>query len=252
LINASPDLPAQIRSCSDLQPANGTLRSTPISAVFLTNADLDHVLGLWSMREGDKLHIHAAPAVQVTLDESLNLTAVLEIFCGVVWHQPPEAGFAPILRKNGEQSSLDYRAIKLQGNAPLFARGKNHEGTHSVAYYIMDRNTGGRLLVAPDVAACDEALAGAMREADAVLFDGTFWSEDELSRVKIRGRTAAEMGHMVIKDLSLPLLSSLAATHKIYIHVNNTNPVLRPDSPERAAVEAAGILIGYDGLEFNL
>lgn len=245
-------MPAQIRAGSDLQPGAGTLRGTPISGVFLTNADLDHVLGLWSLREGEKLHIHATRAVRGTLDESLNLTAIMESFCGVVWHEPPETDFAPVFRKNGEQSSLVYRAIKLPGNPPLFARGRYPDGTHSVAYYIMDRNTGRRLLVAPDVAECNEALAGAMREADAVLFDGTFWSEDELLRIKANGRTAAEMGHITIRDFSLALLGPLPATHKIYIHVNNTNPVLCPGSPERIAVDAAGILVGHDGLEFDL
>jgi pyrroloquinoline quinone biosynthesis protein B len=252
LINASPDLPTQIRAGFDFQPATGTLRGTPISGVFLTNADLDHVLGLWTLREGEKLHIHAPRAVRGTLDECLNLTAILEAFCGVAWHEPPETDFTPILQKNGEPSSLRYRAIKLPGNPPLFARGKYPDGTHSVAYEIMDRKTGGRLLVAPDVGECNEALTAAMREADAVLFDGTFWSEDELSRVKNTTRTAAQMGHVTIRDFSRSLLNSLPAAHKIYIHINNTNPILCPDSPERAAVEAAGIRVGQDGWEFEL
>ena len=85
-----------------------------------------------------------------------------------------------------------------------------------------------------------------------MLFDGTFWSGDELRRVKANGRTAAEMGHVTIKDVSLALLGQLPARRKIYIHINNTNPVLSPGSPERAAVEAAGIVVGYDGLEFDL
>ena len=116
----------------------------------------------------------------------------------------------------------------------------------------MDQKTGGRLLVAPDVACCNDALAAAMGEADAVLFDGTFWSGDELAHVKDKALTAAEMGHLTIKDNSLDLLRKLPARHKIYIHVNNTNPVLPPDSPERAAVAAAGIVVGYDGLEFEI
>ena len=116
----------------------------------------------------------------------------------------------------------------------------------------MDRNTGGRLLVAPDVAGWNGALAKAMAESDAVLFDGTFWSGDELRRVKAAARTAAEMGHITIKDHSLARLGGLSARHKIYIHVNNTNPVLSPGSPERTAVEAAGIVVGYDGLEFEV
>jgi pyrroloquinoline quinone biosynthesis protein B len=91
-----------------------------------------------------------------------------------------------------------------------------------------------------------------MRESDAVFFDGTFWSDHELSAIKANGRTAKEMGHVTIKDFSLPLFKSLPARHKIYVHVNNTNPILIPDSPERGEVNAEGILVGFDGLEFDL
>jgi pyrroloquinoline quinone biosynthesis protein B len=116
----------------------------------------------------------------------------------------------------------------------------------------MDRNTGGQLLVAPDVGGWNDALLAAMAESDAVLFDGTFWSGDELQRVKATARTAAEMGHVTIRDDSLAVLGKLSAARKVYIHINNTNPVLSPGSPERAAVEAAGIVVGYDGLEFEI
>jgi pyrroloquinoline quinone biosynthesis protein B len=108
------------------------------------------------------------------------------------------------------------------------------------------------LLVAPDVACCNGALADAINQADAVLFDGTFWSDDELSDFKAQARTAVEMGHVTIKDQSLSLLTKCPAGRKIYVHINNTNPILSPGSPERAAVAAAGILVGYDGLEFEL
>ena len=154
--------------------------------------------------------------------------------------------------KMGNKARWSIAPLNCLAIPPCSPGEDTPDGTHSVAYYIMDRNTGRRLLVAPDVAECNEALAGAMREADAVLFDGTFWSEDELLRIKANGRTAAEMGHITIRDFSLALLGPLPATHKIYIHVNNTNPVLCPGSPERIAVDAAGILVGHDGLEFDL
>jgi len=252
LVNASPDLPGQIRNFPDLQPDSAALRGTPISGVLLTNADLDHVLGLLSLREGGRLHIHATKAVRDTLDGCLGLTAMMDAFCGVSWHEPPQADFAPLPGSRGEQSSLLYRSIELPGGPPVFAREKRLDGVHSAAYYFLDRNTGGRLLVAPDVAGCNAALAAAMLESDAVLFDGTFWSGDELLRVKAKAPTAEEMGHVTIKDHSLDLLSKLPARHKIYIHINNTNPMLSPGSPERAAVAAAGIVVGYDGLEFDL
>ena len=252
LINASPDLRAQISACSDLQPRSAALRGTPISGVLLTNADLDHVIGLLSLREGGRLNIHATNAVRDTLAECLGLDAILDAFCGVDWHEPPQADFAPLVGMDGGEGSLVYRAIELPGGPPLFARGRHPDGAHSVAYSIMDRNTGGRLLVAPDVGGWNDALAEAMLESDAVLFDGTFWSGDELSRVKAKAPTAAEMGHVTIRDHSLALLGKLPAARKIYIHINNTNPVLSPGSPERAEVAAAGIVVGYDGLEFEI
>jgi len=140
----------------------------------------------------------------------------------------------------------------LPGKPPKFAKGIDPGGRHSVAYQLVDTRTGGRLLVAPDVAGLNEALQTAMVESDAVLFDGTFWSGDELAQVKDRAASAAEMGHVTIKDCGLALLGGLPAARKIYMHINNTNPVLMPGSAERVAVEAAGITVGFDGLEFEL
>lgn len=142
--------------------------------------------------------------------------------------------------------------IVLPGKAPPFASGMANGGIHSVAYQFLDRQTGGRLLVAPDVSAVNEELREALESSDAILFDGTFWSSDELRQVKAKARTADQMGHLTIKDFSLDLLKKLPARRKIYIHINNTNPVLAKHSRERAAVERAGITIGHDGLEFEL
>jgi pyrroloquinoline quinone biosynthesis protein B len=186
------------------------------------------------------------------LDARLGLTAILDAFCGVEWIEPPQADFAPLAGSKGGRSSLAYRAIALPGGPPVFDRGRKPDGVHCVAYCFWDRSTGGRLLVAPDVAGWNDALAAAMAESDAVLFDGTFWSGDELRRVKANAPTAAEMGHVTIQDHSLARLRELSARHRIYVHINNTNPVLSPGSPERAAVAAAGIVVGYDGLEIAI
>jgi pyrroloquinoline quinone biosynthesis protein B len=220
--------------------------------VLLTNADLDHVLGLLSMREGDRLSIYATRAVRSALTDSLGVATVLDVFCGTDWHEPPVTEFAPVVARGGTGSQLLYRAIVLPGSPPPYARGISDRGAHSVAYQFLDQRTGGRLLVAPDVAGVNDGLREALATSDAVLFDGTFWSDDELSLVKSTARGAAAMGHVTIKDCSLDLLGKLAAQTKIYLHINNTNPILFPDSPEKAAVEAAGIEIGYDGLEFEL
>jgi pyrroloquinoline quinone biosynthesis protein B len=130
--------------------------------------------------------------------------------------------------------------------------GKPSTGAHSVAYEIRDEKTGGRLVVAPDVAGVNRPLQQALANSDAVLFDGTFWSTDELSALKPTAPDARDMGHLTIKDGSLHFLAGVKARHRIYIHINNSNPILALDSPERAQVEAAGVVVGYDGMEFKL
>jgi pyrroloquinoline quinone biosynthesis protein B len=254
LINASPDLAAQINSFSDLRSHSsaGSLRSAPISGVLLTNADLDHVIGLLSLREGGRVRVYATNAVRDSLTNGFNVSAILNAFCGVDWTEPVIKDFSPLIGIDGKSGSIEYRAIALPGGPPLYDKNGNSTGPHSVAYSFRDRKTGGRLLVAPDVGAWNDTLTEVMRTADAILFDGTFWSGDELSRVKANARTAAEMGHLTIRDDSLARLQKLPARHKIYIHINNTNPVLSSDSSERAAVESAGVAIGYDGLEFEV
>jgi pyrroloquinoline quinone biosynthesis protein B len=221
------------------------VRSSPISAVLLTNADVDHVVGLFSLREGERVSIHATAAVQSALGV-LGVTRVLEAFCGVEWHEPATE-FAPL-----PGSSLMYRAIPLPASPPRFL-GKNAvAGIYSVAYQFVDEKTKAGLLVAPGVAELTGPLREAAYESEAVLIDGTFWTDDELRRVKGSGATAREMGHMPIKDGTLPFLRDLRARHKIYAHINNTNPIFSPDSAERAAVEACGVTIGYDGMSFVL
>lgn len=251
LINAPPDLPAQIASFPELQPAKTSPRNTPIAGVLLTNADLDHTLGLLSLREGGRLNVYATQAVREATDISPGVTAVMESFGGVTWQEPPEKELMPLHDVNGVESSVQFRAIGLPGKAPKFAKDVCPDGIHSVAYELVDGHTGGKLLVAPDVAGLNDEFRAALKEADLVLFDGTFWSGDELGRVKEQAASASEMGHVTIKD-SLGVLKGLPAVRKIYLHINNTNPVLRPGSPERDAVESAGITVGFDGLEFEL
>jgi pyrroloquinoline quinone biosynthesis protein B len=250
LVNASPDLPFQIEAFSDLQPGKNLLRGTPIAGVLLTNADLDHALGLFSLREGGRLNIFAPRAVREVLTRSIGLDKVLNTFCGADWHEPTTR-FAP-LDPEDEEGRLSYRMIPLAGKAPPFAKKISPRGTHSVAYQFLDNRTGGLLLVAPDVCVVNQGLRDALKNSDAVLFDGTFWSGDELKGLKSTARTAGEMGHVTIRDVSLELLRKLPARRKIYIHINNTNPILAADSPERAIVERAKIEVGSDGLEFEL
>jgi pyrroloquinoline quinone biosynthesis protein B len=251
LINASPDLRVQIEGFPPLQPRPGSGRNSPVEGVLLTNADLDHVLGLFLLREGEPLILHATEAIRQTLSGALRLDQLLGAFCGVTW-RAPTSEFSPLTFRDGSASGLYGRAIFLPGTQPLFAAGliSGHEG-HSIAWQIADGPTGARLLVAPDVVAMTAELRDAMAQSEAVLLDGTFWSSDEMSGVKRSARSASEMGHLPIRG-SLETLRKLRARYKVYIHINNTNPILAPDSSERALVEEAGIAVGEDGMELEL
>lgn len=251
LVNASPDLPAQLRSYPELAPQAASLRNSPIAGVFLTSADVDHVLGLLSLREGNALHIHATPAIEEAA-AILGVTAVLQSFCGVIWHRPDGEAYTVLQGIDQRESSLRVRVLPLSGRAPRYAGAKSNGGNYTVALHFTDERTGGRLLVAPGVPALSTPLRDAAGDSDAVLMDGTFWSEDELSRVRAGASQASEMGHLPIKDGTLPFLSALTTRHRVYVHINNTNPIFLPDSPERKTVEAAGAVVGHDGMSFNL
>jgi pyrroloquinoline quinone biosynthesis protein B len=251
LINASPDLRAQIESFPPLRPKPGTMRNTPIAGALLTNADLDHILGLFLLRESSQMRIFAPQAVIEVLSVDVRLTEILRPFCKLECYEPPYDGFAPLPDSGGATGGLNVRAIPLSAQPPPFSAIDVPSGPQSVAYEIVDERTKGRLLVAPDVAELRPELTRAMETADAVLFDGTFWSELEFQRVTGKKRTAADMGHLPVES-SLETLRKLKARHKIYFHINNTNPILTPGSKERAEVESAGATVGQDGLEFEL
>jgi pyrroloquinoline quinone biosynthesis protein B len=249
LINASPDLGAQMNAFPPLHPnAAKNPRQSKIAGVLLTNADLDHVLGLLLLREGPPLAIHATAAVRESL-AAAGIENILAAFCGLSWLEP-SADPVEIEDPAGAPTGLFARAIFLPGAPPPYAKTTSHPSGHSIAWQIHDRRTGARLLAAPDVAAIDPPLAAAIADSDLILFDGTFWSGDELLHVRPGARTAEEMGHIPIQA-SLDTLRASPAGRKVYFHINNTNPILAP-GPERAAVEQAGIMIGYDGLEFDL
>ena len=220
--------------------------------MLLTNADLDHVLGLFLLRETGHLFIHAPDPVFKVVKEELRLNHILKPFCRIDHCEPPCDEVAPLLNANGKPSGLSYRAIPLSSKPPPFAGEEIKEGTQSVAYEIVDDKTKGRLIVAPDVAEITGELLKAMESADAVLFDGTFWSNHEFQDLTGKKRTSKDMGHVPIHHGSLNILRKVKASHKIYFHINNTNPILRPDSPERIEIEREGLAVGIDGTEMEL
>jgi pyrroloquinoline quinone biosynthesis protein B len=240
-----------LESLPPIPPISPAIRRNPLEAVLLTNADLDHTLGLLMLREGEPLHLHASRPVRDTLSGALGFTSLLDAFCGAIWHELPVQRWASLDRADGKPSGLSYRALALPSPPPIFQSSSDAQD-QTMAFLVRDDATGGVVLIAPDVFKVTDELAEAIGQADAVLFDGTFWSEDELATVKATARPSSAMGHLPIRDGSLELLADSPARHRIYLHINNTNPILMPDRPERQAVEKAGIAVGWDGLEFEL
>jgi len=254
LLNASPDIRVQIENFPPLQPTPDSARNSPIEAVLLTNADLDHTLGLLLLREGERLRIHATQKVRLALSEGISFEAALGSFCGTEWIEPPTEA-APLSQRDGSASGLRYEAIPLPGKPPRFVKAKSASASGNVVgYRITDDKTGGRLLFLPDVAELNETLLRWLPECDALLFDGTFWSETEMRDQGIGTLAAADMGHAPISGAagSLKVLAELEVRHKIYTHINNTNPILIEGSPECAAVKTAGCVVGRDGMELEI
>jgi pyrroloquinoline quinone biosynthesis protein B len=226
LINASPDLPAQIASFRPLQPQENTVRNSPIAGVLLSDDDIDHAAGILSLRQSElPLPVYTSAEVRERLGW---LDDLMRPFRGIEWRELPQ------------------QFVKLTDGIGL----RGTELPHSVAFQFK-ANRNRRLIVAPTVRAISGELDDAIKSADAILFDGTFWSDDELRAFREGAPLALEMGHMPVQR-SLLVVSESHARRKIYIHINNTNPIFAPDSRERQTLEAAGATVGYDGLEFEL
>ncbi len=254
LLNVSPDVRTQMEAFPPLWPPAASRRGTGVDAILLTDADLDHTLGLFILREGLHLTVYATAPVQHALNEGLMLAPVLSHYCQITWREPAYEP-APLLCADGSASGLYYRAIPLAGKPPRYMedRSRGQLGDR-VGYYVVDERTGGRLLYVPGLASFEESLQPYLRSCDALLLDGTFWSEQALEEQGVGTTPASHMGHLPISGPrgSLVQLAGLPIQHIIYTHINNTNPILIEDSPQHAAVCAAGIEIGRDGLELNL
>jgi pyrroloquinoline quinone biosynthesis protein B len=250
LINASPDLRSQLLSFPT-QPGPGR-RETPIEGVLLTDADLDHILGLFLLRESNaELPIHASKAIRKAVEEGLRLTEVLDNYCGVRWLEAP-LDFAPVLCSDGSASGLEYKGIEIQGLSPRYQRaGQN---CPRLAYILRELNKANSVVIAPGVATLEPKLLAELNRADSVFFDGTFWSSDDFQKSGVADPSIGELlrSHLPISMGSLKTLAGIRAKQKVYLHINNTNPILWDDSPERRVLDGFGIQVAADGMEFEL
>ena len=255
LLNASPDLRTQLAAHHELWPRGGGRRGSSIAAVILTDGEIDHTLGLLLMRESaSRLPVYAPGGVTALLDDAWPLYRVLSAYSGVERRVLDEGRPMPLTDHTGAPLGICCAATPVARRPPRYARGTS-PSTFDVGLRLEDERTGGTLAYVPTAGAIDDPVRRVASGADLLLFDGTFWSDDELRAVGgSDAPTAREMGHLPVgaPGGSLEQLPRLGAKRTVLVHINNTNPVLCRSSAERAQVEAAGITVGEDAMAFEL
>jgi pyrroloquinoline quinone biosynthesis protein B len=264
LLNASPEIRAQVESFSPLHPRGP--RHSPIAGIVLTNGDLDHCLGLLSLRESHPLRVYATRAVRDGWTEGNLLHRTLQRFeHQVSWTTLVPGASSPLLCADGTPSGLVIEAVSVPGKLPIHLEHlRPPSAEDNIGLLLREPARGATLGYFPAVGSPSPGLASALAAAQCIFFDGTFWSSDELGAQGLGDKRAEDMAHWPLSgaDGSLAFLAALAASVSdaaaahasrcVLIHVNNTNPVLRDDSPEAARVRQARVEIARDGMEILL
>jgi pyrroloquinoline quinone biosynthesis protein B len=255
LLNASPDLRVQIEATPDLWPRNGP-RDSPIRDVILPSAEVDQVLGLLLLREFHSFRVHATPSVRKILTEDNSIFGVLARFAGqVCWQDIP-------LDQPFCAGGARLEALPLPGSFPGFvgaSRLADLNPADAVIGFLVSPESGAKsigrtLAFLPGVSCVSDSLRERLQSCDVVVFDGTFWSDNEPLSIPGVTRTARQMGHLPISGPggSLECFAALDRPRKIFIHINNTNPILDEESMEHRMVREAGWEVAYDGMEMTL
>jgi pyrroloquinoline quinone biosynthesis protein B len=254
LLGASPDLRAQIEATPELHPRDG-IRQSPIAGVVLANADLDHVLGLLLLRELQPLHVHATASVRRILREDNSMFGMLQrVPNQVVWTDFESGAKFNLRDAQGKDSGIGCQAWSLGAHYPAYVsadRQRELNSGEASLGFIFESPSGSRLAYMPAVPQINSPLLQQLKACDVMLFDGTFWSDDELIRVQGGGQTALQMGHVPVES-SLVKLAELRRPRKIFLHINNTNPMLDEASAEYRRVRDAGWEVAEDGWQFDL
>ena len=251
LFNTSPDIRTQVNSFPPLQP-NRNKRDTGIEAVILMDSQIDHSNGLLVLRESDRpLRVYCTAMARQDLSTGLPLFKVLEHYCGTEYREISidgtgfEIAAAPGLR---------FTAVALNSKAPPYSphRHDPHPGDN-IGMVIEDTNNGKTLFYAPGLGEIEPHLRPHMERADCLLVDGTFWQEDEMRVAGVGSKPASAMGHLPQSGAGgmIEVLRPLSG-RKVLIHINNTNPILDEESPERAALDAENIEVAFDGMDITL
>jgi len=256
LLNASPDLRKQINDNPQLHPKNGR-RDSPISGVVLTNADIDHIAGLLNLRESQPLSIYATPRVHSVLASNSVYQVLNPDF---VERRDLTLGETTTLSgKDGNDNGLSVEPIAVPGKVALFLEDPTKENLGSVpedtiALRVTETATGKFFYYLPGCASMPSELSELLRGAPLVFVDGTVWEDEEMITTKTGVKTGQRMGHMHLNgdDGTIAAFADLEIDRKIFVHINNTNPVLDDTSLERKQTEAAGWEVGFDGMGVTL
>ncbi len=257
LLNASPDLRQQIAMNPELAPsAEAGRRSSPIKAVVLTNGDVDSIAGLLNLRERQALSVYASGRVL----ETLKANRIFEVLASDLVARVELPFNGPTGLEGAEAAlGLTIEAFDTPGKVALYLEDEAAPdlGTRSgdtLGLRVIETASGKSFFYIPACARVGHALALRLKGAELVFFDGTLWSENEMVAQGLMPKTGSRMGHLNMSgvDGSIAAFAALGVRRKVFIHINNSNPVLDPRSRERAAANEAGWTIGEDGMEFEL
>ena len=256
LFNASPDLRQQINDNDILHPRQA-LRDSPINAVVLTNADVDHVAGLLNLRESQAFRLYGTRRVLSVLEANSIFNVLNPQFVtreSMVLNEELE-----IMRPDGGALGISVLPFAVPGKVALWledeSQGENF-GTVDEDTIALEVRAEGKtcFFYMPACARMTDALADRLRGAELVFFDGTLWVDDEMVRDGVGVKTGKRMGHMSVfgEEGTMAAFSDLDVGRKVFIHINTTNPILIADTPERAAAETAGWEVSYDGMAIEI
>jgi pyrroloquinoline quinone biosynthesis protein B len=257
LLNASPDLREQIERTPSLHPRTSP-RDSPISGVLVTSADIDQIAGLLSLRELQPFRIYCTPSLRCILQEDNSVFAMLNrVPNQVSWNEIAPGSRFPLLTSAGQDSGICCEVFPLGSRYPQYVspqRAAGLKAEEALLGAMLESSGGKKLAYLPAVPAISPSLLRRLESTDLLLFDGTFWSDDELPRVQGSGPAAREMGHVPISGPggSLEALAGLHHPRKAFIHINNTNPALDITTPQHRQVHDAGWEIAEDGARFEL
>lgn len=252
LFNASPDIKKQLDDFPAIQPAR-LVRDTAITAIVITDAQIDHVTGMLTLREHNKpWEIYTTKAVYQDLTTGFPVFNILGHFRGINHH---EIGTEQIPFTIPMAAGLEFTAVPLKSEAPPYSPHRHNTVLgDNIGMNIKDTRTGKSLFYAPGIGVAEQHVIEYMNNSDLVLVDGTVWTDDEMANEGISDKRASEMGHL---DQSsdggiMSILNAMKNPRKILIHINNTNPILNEESPQYQMLNAAGIELAYDGMDIEL